>query len=274
MQPKAKLRLLMISARPFSIALLAALLLACGTGLRAELADWNNLDGQTMRAEFVGRKGDYVSFRKEDGSKYLYPYAKLSAEDRARVDALARPASEIAAAGEAAAQTPAASPAPAPTPAPAPAGELAATLAGRLVTVNDGALAPAPRGQLDGTRYLAVYYSAHWCPPCRAFTPELVKTYQSIKARHPEFEIVFVSSDRNEEAMTGYMTEYRMTWPAVRFSERKSLRSLRRPSHENGIPNLVFLDADGKELSLSFTPDGGYRGPRAVLADIKKHFRM
>lgn len=269
----------MNTARPLLAFLAAALLLATSPALRAELATWTNLDGGTMQAEFLARKGDYVSFRKPDGSKYLYPYAKLTAEDRARVDELARPASEAAATAEAeTARKAAAIAPPAQQPAAAkataqPAGEIARALAGKLVAVKGGSLAPIPADQLNGTRYIAFYYSAKWCPPCRAFTPELVKTYKSIKAKHPDFELVFVSSDRDEGAMKGYMTEYDMDWPALRFGE-KSLRAVRRPDHENGIPNLVFMDVSGKELSLSFTPDGDYRGPKAVLSDIKKHFRM
>ena len=44
----------------------------CVSALRAEIATWTNLDGQSMQAEFLGRKGDYVSFRRNDGAKYLY----------------------------------------------------------------------------------------------------------------------------------------------------------------------------------------------------------
>lgn len=274
-----KFGVLMLNARPLLSLLAASLLLAGAPALSAEIANWTNLDGGTMQAEFLARKGDYVSFRKPDGSKYLYPYAKLTAEDRARVDTLARPASEAAAAAEAEAARKAApvatsSSATAPKPAAQPAGEIASALSGKLVTVQGGAFASAPADQLNGARYIAFYYSAKWCPPCRAFTPELVKTYKAIKARHPEFELVFVSSDRDENAMKGYMTEYDMDWPALRFGDKKSVRAVRRPGHENGIPNLVFMDASGKELSLSFTPDGDYRGPKAVLSDIKKHFRM
>ncbi len=240
--------------------------------LSAKVSTWTNLDGQAMQAEFLARKGDYVSFRKEDGSRYLYPYAKLSETDRARVDALSKPASEIAADRETAAAPAQTSPA-APATA-APAGELATALAGKLVVAKGSSLAPAPRERLDGARYVAVYYSAHWCPPCRAFTPELVEFYNKAKTRRPELEVIFVSSDRNEDAMKGYMKEYKMPWPALDFDAKKSTRALRRPDHERGIPNLVFMDADGKELSVSYTPDGEYRGPRAVLADMKKQLKL
>ena len=70
------------------------------------------------------------------------------------------------------------------------------------------------------------------------------------------------------------MREYKMTWPAVRFDQRDSASILRRPGHESGIPNLVFMRADGKELSLSFKSNGDYRGPDSVLADIRKELKM
>ena len=261
----------MLLAHHLPSAFAAIALLITSVAVRAEIASWTNSDGATMRAEFLGRKGDYVSFRREDGAKYLYPYAKLGPEDRARVDALSQPASELAAAAEGASSGSA--PAADQPAAPAPLGKTAAAFAGKLVTVQNGSLASAPAGQLDGVRYLAIYYSAHWCPPCRAFTPELVEAHKAIKVKHPEFEVIFVSSDKDERAMKGYMTEYGMGWPALRFGEKKSLGAARRPEHESGIPNLVFMTANGKELSLSFTPDGNYRGPSAVLADIKKHFK-
>lgn len=251
-------------------------LLACAAALGlasnalAALETWTNLDGAKMQAEFQGRKGDYVVFTKDDGTRYVYPYAKLNEADRARIDVLAAasPAPTDAAPSVAGAAS-AAAPAPA-----ARVGSVPAALAGKLVAVQGKTLAPSPRGALDGARYIAFYHSAHWCPPCRAFTPELVAAYDEIKAAHPEFELVFVSHDENAAAMKRYMTDYRMTWPALKFDQIEQSRVTRRPDHESGIPNLVFMDADGKELSRSFTPGGDYRGPKAVLADIRKHFKM
>ena len=49
-------------------------------------------------------------------------------------------------------------------------------------------------------KHVAYYFSAHWCPPCRKFTPELVKTYNAMVTAGTQFEIVFVSADRSDEA--------------------------------------------------------------------------
>ena len=40
---------------------------------------------------------------------------------------------------------------------------------------------------------VGLYFSAHWCPPCQFFTPELVKYYEKLKAASKKFEVVFIS---------------------------------------------------------------------------------
>ena len=41
---------------------------------------------------------------------------------------------------------------------------------------------------------LALYFSAHWCPPCRGFTPTLAALYKAMKASgRDDVEFVFVS---------------------------------------------------------------------------------
>ena len=47
---------------------------------------------------------------------------------------------------------------------------------------------------------VGIYFSAHWCPPCRGFTPKLAEAYQKLKANGKELEIVFVSSDRDQHS--------------------------------------------------------------------------
>ncbi|MFH1496730.1 MAG: thioredoxin-like domain-containing protein [Verrucomicrobiota bacterium] len=220
----------------------------------AAVENWTNVDGAVMEAEFQGRSGDNVLFRKADGFRYSYPYAKLQEADRARIDARMSGVT--------------------PKTVEPVEGKMPTGLTGKLVELNGKSLSASSGERLGGVKFLAFYYSAHWCPPCRGFTPELVKTYERIKASNPEFELIFISSDRTEEAMEGYMTEYGMKWPALKFGQKKTVGLVRRPSHERGIPNLVFMDAEGNELSTSYTPEGEYRGPRNVLKDIQRHFKM
>jgi hypothetical protein len=67
--------------------LVLALVLAAPS-LFAVVETWTDLLGHKIEAEFLGKSGNSVSFKKSDGSKYLMPLAKLIADDRARVFAL------------------------------------------------------------------------------------------------------------------------------------------------------------------------------------------
>ena len=116
----------------------------------------------------------------------------------------------------------------------------------RLFRVEDGKRADFKK-PAQSPRYTALYYSAHWCPPCRAFTPKLVEWYKDFKAKHENFELVFVSSDQSEKAQIEYMKETGMPWPAVKFSATSD------PNFEkyapSGIPYLVLIDENGKALT-------------------------
>jgi len=99
---------------------------------------------------------------------------------------------------------------------------------------------------IDG-RTIGVYFSAHWCPPCRGFTPKLAKIYTEIKAKHDDFEIIFVSSDQNEEKFNAYHKE--MPWLALPFADRKRKKDLSDMFGCRGIPYFVLLNKDGTVLS-------------------------
>ena len=70
--------------------------------------------------------------------------------------------------------------------------------AGFFDSIKGDLTGPAVEG---APKYTALYFSAHWCPPCRMFTPKLVEWYNNFKPKHPDFELVFVSSDRDQAAM-------------------------------------------------------------------------
>lgn len=93
-----------------------------------------------------------------------------------------------------------------------------------------------------------IYFSAHWCPPCRGFTPVLTDKYNDKKATDPGIEIIFVSSDRNQDGFDGYYNE--MPWCALPFAD-KDTGKLKDAYQVSGIPKLVilkdnFVDTDGR----------------------------
>lgn len=114
--------------------------------------------------------------------------------------------------------------------------------------------------------YILVYFSAHWCPPCRKFTPKLVDFYKN-HAKEGNFETIFVSSDRNADAMYKYMQEAHMPWVALPFDQRRG--KLSEAYAKSGIPNLVLIKPDGTVISSSYKGNQ-YVGPYKVLDDFAK----
>jgi nucleoredoxin len=115
-------------------------------------------------------------------------------------------------------------------------------------------------------KYTAIYYSAHWCPPCRAFTPKLVKWYNGFQPKHKDFQLIFVSSDKDEAAMLGYMTEMKMPWPALKFGEKKETAVAKYAA--SGIPYLVLVDETGKDLTSK--AENEWQPPQGILKKIEE----
>ncbi len=140
---------------------------------------------------------------------------------------------------------------------------------GHLITLDNGVPKAFDASTLSGVKFWAFYYSASWCPPCRAFTPKLVDFYNDFKKSHPNFELIFVNDDQSEDAMLAYMKKENMTWPAVRFSDIDDSTLNAKKYCGPGIPCLVLTDTNGKVLSDSFHGQD-YVGPGQVMDDIKK----
>ena len=91
---------------------------------------------------------------------------------------------------------------------------------------------------LAGDKVVLLYFSAHWCPPCRGFTPVLADLYKKLTAEGKNFEIVFISSDKSQENFDEYFGE--MPWKALPFSDRDRKAALSKKFKVQGIPNLVI----------------------------------
>lgn len=94
--------------------------------------------------------------------------------------------------------------------------------------------------------HCAMYFSAHWCPPCRNFTPLLAKKY---KETDMGLTIIFMSSDKNQTAFDGYYKD--MPWAAIPFEFKKSLEGATAFERPRGIPALYLFDDTGSLYSTS-----------------------
>lgn len=73
-------------------------------------------------------------------------------------------------------------------------------------------------GQVIRHSSTGLYFSAHWCPPCRGFTPKLNEIYTGMREAGKKIEIVFVSSDQDEGQFSEYYKD--MSWLALAFENR------------------------------------------------------
>jgi len=218
-------------------------LLSCalmGTVAFAEEARiWTNVDGMRLEAVMVGVRGDLLVLRQPGGTEEVeVPLVRLSDEDRQYVQQW-RPGQSGAsvAAGGIASKDPVA-------------------LAGKKIpkaVAND--LVRLERSRLDSVRnpearpFYILYFSAEWCPPCRMFTPELVKFYNELPPEQREkVEVVFISSDRSEREMIAYMQKAEMPWPALNWRAAQGRNHPIQSYAGRGIPRFVLVSAEGEEL--------------------------
>lgn len=77
-----------------------------------------------------------------------------------------------------------------------------------------------------------------------------MEVYQELASKG-DFEVVFISSDRDEESFGGYLSE--MPWLAIPFSDLETRKGLKDLFKVRGIPHLVVIDANGKVSTVQGT---------------------
>lgn len=215
----------------------------------AGFEDWTNKAGKTVELDLqkVSKTADghLGEFKMRNGLVVKIKSEDLSEEDAARL-AEWTPASANAAAEAGA----------------GPASVFDSVLDGNLVALKGRSLV-SKRDMVKPAKYYLFYYTASWCGPCQKFTPSLVDFYESKKPGNKDFEIILVTSDDDEESMTEYAVQKKMTWPHVKLSKvSKFEKEFKHPG--NGIPNLVLTDIEGKLLKTSYEGDK-YLGPTVVM---------
>ena len=124
----------------------------------------------------------------------------------------------------------------------------------------DGSSVPADTA-LAGKAVVCIYFSAHWCPPCRAFTPVLKDFYEEVADEG--VEIIFVSSDRSPQDMVSYMKESHGDWFGIPHGSEVG-QELKKKFGVSGIPCLVVLKADGSLVTKEGRNAVQSKGPGAV----------
>jgi len=96
---------------------------------------------------------------------------------------------------------------------------------------------------VDNASLVLVYFSAEWCPPCKAFTPKLKEFYNLVKSEG--VVILFSSCDRTEKDMNDYFHGHHGTYHCIPFDSPLK-ETLQDNCQVQGIPSLCVVDKDGK----------------------------
>jgi nucleoredoxin len=110
-------------------------------------------------------------------------------------------------------------------------------------------LSKATQGLVSTSETLAgkvvgIYFSAHWCGPCRNFTPQLAQLYNECKRLGKDFEVLFCSADSDEDEFLGYFQK-EMPWYAVPYDD-PTREQIQSTFQVNGIPKLSILAPSGR----------------------------
>ncbi|XP_077492201.1 nucleoredoxin-like protein 2 [Amblyomma americanum] len=120
---------------------------------------------------------------------------------------------------------------------------MASIFSGKMLIKKDGKLYPADEALRD-KQLICLYFAAHWCPPCRMFTPVLANVYKVAKGDNLAIEVIFISADRNKNDMLNYMKTSHGDWYGLPFDD-----PLQGEVEERfkvvGVPTLLVMKADG-----------------------------
>jgi thiol-disulfide isomerase/thioredoxin len=219
----------------------------------AEFRTWTRSDGKTAELELlsVSESGGVKSgeFKMKNGRTVQLEASTLSEADAKRIEDWQPPE-------------------PAAEASTTSASVFDEALEGNLVKLSGRSLKSC-KDFTKPSKYYLFYYTASWCGPCQRFTPSLVDFYKSKKDE--SFEVVLVTSDRDEDSMEQYSVEKKMPWPQLKLSKTENFKNeFKHPG--TGIPNLVLTDLQGNLIKGSYE-NGNYIGPNAVmshLADLLK----
>ena len=119
---------------------------------------------------------------------------------------------------------------------------------------------------MKSAKLIAFYFSAHWCPPCRTFTPTLASFYNEVNSKEKQIEIVFVSLDRDEKQFNEYFAE--MPWVTLPFQDSR-IETFSDQYECQGIPYLVVIKQDGTLVSKTGRNDVQSSGAAAIQKWLK-----
>ena len=115
--------------------------------------------------------------------------------------------------------------------------------------------------ELLSNELIGVYFSAHWCGPCRAFTPRLSQFYKNVNKDKKQIEIIFNSADQDLKGFNEYFST--MPWIATPF-DSDAKNQIDEACGINSIPQLIIFDNKGNTIDDSARGTVESQGDNAI----------
>lgn len=117
---------------------------------------------------------------------------------------------------------------------------------------------PVPTSSVNA-KYILLYFSAHWCPPCRGFTPKLAMFYDTVNMPNHQVEVIYISRDKNPDQYNEYYSE--MPWIALPFEDKARIAAIGNRYQIQQIPALILIDSQGNMKRNTCRMDVTNKGP-------------
>jgi nucleoredoxin len=206
--------------------------------LLGETRTWTSTAGSKLTAQLMDYSNRVVTLRSSDGKKITLPINKLVSEDQLFVTKWANDKQAVKNASKSAYSR---------NTVEKKSAKLSSGMAELLPSkILNSKGKSVSSSELAG-KVVGFYFSAHWCPPCRAFTPSLVDFRDQ---NNDDFEVVFVSSDRNPDAQMSYMKEANMKWYTLEHRSQDA-NKLSQKFGIRGIPALIIVSPDGETITTN-----------------------
>ena len=117
---------------------------------------------------------------------------------------------------------------------------------------------------MNGKELLAVYFGAHWVPPCRIFKDDMAKFCQSATAVG-KLATIFVSYDGKKEAFDAHREKLPNDWYHIKLEDESSIASVSSALEADDLPHVAILRPN---MSVVGNDGGGPRlDARATIAE-------
>lgn len=233
---------------------LSFLLFGTSLFLKAENRKWTSTSGTAMQAELIDFSNRIVILKSLEGKKITLSIDKLISSDQSFIKDWSAKKNILFSNNRSSNRK---------------EGENKAVLSTGMTDLLPSKLLDAngkkvSNGMLAG-KMVGFYFSAHWCPPCRGFTPSLVDFRDKNKE---DFEVIFVSSDKSPDAQMDYMKEMKMKWYTLPHRSEEA-NKLSKKYGVSGIPALIIVSPEGEIISKNGRSEVG-SNPKGAIKNWKK----